>query len=70
MYKLLFTLTVVTLAISPLRSIEAQEGALLYRGRDLRDWVTQLQDADASNRADAADAIGNLGPHAKSAVPD
>lgn len=41
----------------------------VYHGKPLREWVAQLRDKDSFVRSEAADALGELGPKAKGAVP-
>lgn len=41
----------------------------VYKGKELRVWIKQLDDIDYSKRAEAIEAIGEFGPDAKKAIP-
>jgi len=40
-----------------------------YKGRSITDWQQRLGAVEAKERAEAADAIGHLGPSARAAIP-
>ena len=41
----------------------------LYKGRPASSWIKQLQDKEPSFRLEAVNALGEIGPEAKSALP-